>query len=171
MSRKAPIWDYLNFDNEKIIEDNSEKSNTKKIKKIENKSKLQDSIWLKSLLHPSMEQNFIRLEVESLIYHTSNQIICTIRTTACIYPEYISLLCYLDVWWWKIILSRAEFNVQDEICNAFPFLRRITRRENLIDNTNQIYLLFYGPIVRSDGNDPKKGILACKRFLIIEQST
>ena len=124
-AKGAAIWDYFNKEIENTeIEDKNTYNGSKKCRMIDIKSKTQDSVWLKSLLNPSMEQSFKRFEVKSIISLTETHLICTITPNFDLFPEFNTLVGCFDIWWWRRILLRAEFSVLEDISKNFLFLKQ-----------------------------------------------
>lgn len=169
MSRKLPIWEYLD-DNEEIPKEITSHNSIRKNKITEkNKSNQQDSLWLKTLLQPSSEQNLLKFEIESVISHNEDKLICKLNSNNQIYSDFSTLIGCFDNWWWKNLLLRSEFIVIEEALKSYPFLNRILKNNNMIENSQKgFYLLLNAPIIEPDDNDPKIGLLTCKQFLIIE---
>lgn len=174
MSSKVPIWEYLDEDFGEINQDegignNSEQYNTKRMKKLDKNSGNQESIWLKSLLNPSIENEFIEIGIESLITVSKNHVIVNIKPDKLLFPEFTSLIGFFNCWWWRNVLSKAEFLTVQELSNSFPFLKRIMGNDILIDETKNFYLLLNNPKTIADDTNSKKGLVTCKRFLIINK--
>lgn len=167
MSRKTNIWEYFE-DNENIAQEIPIQNTIKRNKTSENKTKYNESIWLKSLLHPSMEQKFVKVDIIALMSCSETKLICKIKSENQQFLEFNTLLGYFDIWWWKTVSSKTEFAVLEEISNRFPFIRRILKQEKLMIPKSQFYLLLDSPVVASDVNDAKVGIVTCRRFIIIE---
>lgn len=141
---------------------------TKKVKNIDKTNISQDVAWIKTLLHPSMEKNFIRFEVVSIIVATKTKLILNIKPNPSSFPEFETLTGFFDVWWWKNSLSKVEFSTIQEISKNFEFLRRIINNENILSKNVSFALLLNAPKLIRDETDYQRGLLTCKRFLIIE---
>lgn len=170
MSNKVPIWEYLDEDfgelnrNEHI---NIEQNDTKRSRKADKTAINHEVIWLKSLMNPSMESEFIQIEVESLITSSKNHIIVNIKPDKNMFPEFDTLIGFFNCWWWKSILSKTEFLTVQELSNCFPFLKQITSNDLLVESGKGFYLLLNNPKTIADYSDSRKGLLTSKRFLII----
>lgn len=180
MTGKTSIWEYFNEndnDNDNKFCESNQKTEIvenvkKKSKNSEKVSTNYDLTWLKSLLHPSMETQFIRIEILSIINHTKDTIICNLKPSEVFqFREFQSFIGYFNTWWWKSTLSKVEFNAQEELMNSFDFLKRISLNENLIDDNNEskFYLLLNNPLVVADASQPTRGLMTCRRFLIINK--
>ena len=172
MSNKVPIWDFLDEDFGEInqnerIKFNSEHSEIKRMRKSDKIMLNQETIWLKSLLNPIMEIEFIKVEIESLLTCTKSHLIVNIKTDQIHFPQFESLIGFFNCWWWRNNLSKAEFLTVQELSNSFPFLKRIIANEVLVETTKGFYLLLNNPKTIADETNTKKGLLTCKRFLII----
>ena len=83
------------------------------------------------------------------------------------FPEFNSLIGFFNVWWWKNILSKGEFLIVQELSNNFPFIKRIISNEIISETNNDFYLLLKAPKTIRDESDPSKGLVTCKRFILI----
>ena len=177
MSEKAHIWEYL--DNNSLGEteenriNNNEYSIHNQSKRIKNAGRNhinQDVAWIKTLLHPSMEKSFIKFEVSSVISETKTKLILNLKPITNIFPEFDHLIGFFDAWWWKNSLTKVEFNTIQELFDVFPFLKRIMNNENIITRRDNNFdlLLLNNPKVIRDETDSRRGLITCKRFLIIE---
>lgn len=173
MSNKVHIWDFLEEDfGANNINDINECSNNaqndnKRTKQACRNEKNQEVIWVKSLINPEMESEFVKFDVESLIYFSKEHIIVNIKIDKNIFPEFDSIIGFFNCWWWKSILTKTEFLTTQELSTSFIFLKRIISNEELIENDNEFYLLINSPKIIADESDPKRGLLTSKRFLII----
>lgn len=168
MADKAHIWEYFSND---ILDDTNESNETHQSKRIKNSEKRtinQDISWIKSLLHPSLEKSFIRVEVSSVIAATKQRIILNIKPNPDLFPEFDSLIGFFDIWWWKSNLCKIEFMTIQQLSNNFKFLERILRNENILTAREQIILLLNSPKLITDDSGGRKGLVTCKRFLIID---
>lgn len=172
MSNKVSIWEYLDEDFGEINHDedkknNLEQYNAKRMRKSEKNAVNQEAIWLKSLLNPSIEAEFIEIRIQSLISVSQNHIIVNIKPDKHLFPEFTSLIGFFNCWWWRSVLSKAEFLTVQELSNSFPFLKRIIGHDTLLDEKKDFYLLLNNPKTIADETDVRKGLVACKRFMII----
>lgn len=174
MADKAHIWDY--FENANSDENNENILNISECnaqiqsKRIKNSERIhinQDVAWIKSLLHPSTEKSFVKLEVSSVISSTKTKLIVKLIPTPNLFPEIDYLTGFFDVWWWKNSLTKVEFNNIQELSDVFPFLKRIMNNESIISSRDKFDLLLNNPKMIRDATDCRKGLLTCKRFLII----
>lgn len=169
MTEKTSIWEYFTNDQDQVIDEKLELAQNFK-KKIKCSEKISELTWLKSLLHPSMESQFIRFEVLSIINHTKDTLICNIEPFShSNYHQFKSLIGFFNIWWWRASLPKVEFSVQEELMNSFDFLKRIILNRGLIgdENKGNFYLLLNNPIVVEDASQPNRGLITCKKFLII----
>lgn len=172
MTDKAHIWEYFGHEN-LPVKDEKDKSNihnkeSKRMRHLDRHNLTQDVTWIKSLLHPSAEKSFIRLEISSVVTVTKNTMFLNIKPEQNLFPEFDSLLGFFDVWWWKKLLPRVEFITTHELSKNFPFLDRIMKNENFINRNDKFTLLLSDHKLIRDDNDGRKGLITCKRFLILE---
>lgn len=172
MTDKAHIWEYFGQDNSTVKDENDESNiqnkQSKRVKHLDRNYLSQDVTWIKSLLHPSMEKSFIRLEISSVVIVTKNRMILNIKPQKDLFPEFDSLLGFFDVWWWKKLLPKVEFIASQELSNNFPFLNRIMKNENIINRNEHFALLLSDHKLIRDDADGQKGLITCKRFLVVE---
>ena len=173
MTEKTSIWEYFTNDQDHQVNDETLELAQNFKKKIKCSEKLSDITWLKSLLHPSMESQFIRFEVLSIVNHTMDTLICNIEPSShsnC--HQFKSLIGFFNIWWWRASLPKVEFSVQEELMNSFDFLKRIILNRGLIGLENirgNFYLLLNNPVVVEDASQPNRGLITCKKFLIINE--
>ena len=169
MTDKTSIWEYFADDVSNALDEKPEIVENIK-KKVKYSDKVSELTWLKSLLHPSMEAQFIRVEVLSIINHTKDTLICNLEPSySSNNHQFKSLIGFFNIWWWKASLPKVEFSVQEELINSFDFLKRIILNHGLIDDENKskFYLLLNNPIVVEDASHPNRGLMTCKKFLVI----
>lgn len=176
MNNKALIWEYLdNYSLDETEENrlnNTDYNTHNQSKRSKNATKSyinQDVAWIKTLLHPSMEKSFVKAEVLSVISATKTKLILILKPILSIFPEIDHLIGYFDAWWWKYSLTKVEFNTIKELSDVFPFLKRIMNNENITTRRDKFDLLLLNntKMIR-DETDSRKGLITCKRFLIIE---
>lgn len=166
MEEKASVWDLFSNRPDLPEEDDSKHIQNKKVKPSSSKT---DTIWLKSLVHPTAEYNFTKLAVQELISTSNQQIICKIKVNQSHYPEYTSILGFFSVWWWRESLDKLDFDTLKNLVKSFPFLERIRRNDQLIlNNSLDFYLLVNEAKVIPNETDPSVGLLTSKRFLVID---
>ena len=168
-SEKTSVWDLFNNSIELNADDYHENHSSKKAKSSNHKN---DIIWLKTLLHPSAEKQFIKFKVKEIISTSNQHIICKIEPEINEFLEYTSLIGFFNVWWWKEWLDKLDFITLQDIMNSFPVLARMRRNEPLIMNKSleslDFYLLANEPKIIPNESDPKIGLVTSRRFLVID---
>ena len=169
MTDKTSIWEYFGeFPPEQETSPIHSNNFNKKAKYSDKIHINQELTWIKSLLHPSMEHQFFKVEVLSLVISSKSHIICNINANEAHFPNFHSLTGFFNVWWWKNSLSKIEFSVLQELTNNFEFLKNIVSNTQLIEKHKPFYLLLNNPKVVADLNDHTRGLVTCKRFLIVQ---
>lgn len=144
-----------------------EASAQKKQKMLDRKLMNQEVVWVKSLLHPAMEQQFVRFDLHQIINHGPDFIICQFVCEHGAIEGCTQLLGYFSVWWWTRIFSKLEFSTIAALSDAFPCLKRIRRHEDWVFHADSFFLL-YEPKLLRDEAVPERVLVTSSRFLIIE---
>ena len=170
MIPKASIWNYFE-DPQSNIETIAREDavNTQKVAKTFEKSILNNELtWLRSLLHPSMENKFVRAEVVDVISYGKDHFICKIQSEYFDKHNFSNLIGFFNTWWWKRSLSKLPFDVRHDLVQNFEFLDRLATNQDIVNNNQfRFYVLLHEPKLCSDQKDPNRGLVTCKKFLII----
>lgn len=127
-----------------------------------------DLIWVRSLLNPSMESQFTKFKIVSVISYSHTTLICQLLPESMSSPNDRTIIGYFNIWWWHEALKDLEFSYLAELFKCFPFLERISQRQPLLKSYFADLILVKEPKLIQDLSDPTRTLLTCKRFLIIE---
>lgn len=196
---KLPIWNYFNADANAEVENNNNNNNTtitehnteieqqskfnavhlsKKQKRMGRNSLDADITWLRSLLQPSMEFQFSRYKVITVLSCSAETLICELKlledkagnidVDGNSNSKTSMMVGYFNIWWWKLLLPKMEFITLCEFEEGFPFIRNINAGCNLLQSISEApSLLLHNPKTIADCNVPERTLITSKRFLII----
>ena len=152
-----------------LTEMNLNSSQNKRVKSSEKPIIQRDLIWARSLLNPSMEHQFTRFKVVSVISCSQTALICELA------PENIAtqgnnrtIIGYFNIWWWHDVLKSLEFSYLTELFKCFTFLQNIYHQKMILNSLNPDLIFLKDPKLVQDLADPSRTLLTCKRFLLAE---
>lgn len=144
-------------------------SQSKRSRQVNSASAQKDLNWVRSILLPSMAQQFVRFDVVKVINTSRKILICQLSATGNNYfAEYTSISGYFNIWWWEDMLKVVEKSHLENMKTHFPFFKRICDQENLIKDAKISYLLLCDPKFVTDRSNPDQLLVSCKRFIIID---
>lgn len=178
MTEKTSVWDLFNNSAELIETDQKQPSqiSNKRAKTLTTKNEI---TWLKTLLHPSAEKQFIKFKVKEVISSSNQHIICKLeapnedgQSRITEYTKFNTLIGFFSVWWWKEWLDKLDFSTLQDLLSSFPFLTRIRRTEQLIlpktRESLDFYLLVNEPKTVPNENNLSAGLVTSRRFLVVD---
>lgn len=143
-------------------------SQNKRVKSTEKPVIHKDLTWARSLLNPSMEQQFTKFKIVSVISHSNTILICEILPEgASVQPNDRNIIAYFSIWWWQDVLKGLEFSYLNELFSCFPFLQNIYQQNILLKGLNPELILLREPKLVQDQSNPNRTLVTCKRFLLI----
>lgn len=161
--------EYNDDDNVELSNSTPVTSQSKRSRQVNSVSAQKDLNWVRSILLPSMAQQFVRFDVVNVISSSRNILICQLSATGNNYfAEYTSILGYFNIWWWEDMLKVVEKSHLENMKTHFPFFKRICNQDNLIKDAKISYLLLCDPKFVTDRSNPDQLLVSCKRFIIID---